>query len=247
MKRKIFLLIFVIFALLVALQIQCAPAGWNDIRVGAVEALIQVYSSGIKVASDDLDRIDNNLLDVQSKIVKLDEVLIPAQNWTESKKNLEHKVIGWVKQQVTSEGLDTLKNDQYKITKLELLAVQNSTNTGWVFTSTIKVNDLETGETYNSNDLKDNLATLKSSLEQQRKAKLDSMNLAKSTITSVAESVRGWVVQRVGNMYTFSGPGLGWADSKLTTGQWSYQAATKEIAPADSASQALKTVLIASQ
>jgi hypothetical protein len=247
MKRKIFLLIFVIFALLVALQIQCAPAGWSDIRVAAVDALIQLYSNSIKVASDDLNRIENNLFDVQTKIVKLDEILIPAQNWTESKKNLEHKVIGWVKQQVTSEGLDTLKNDQYKITKLELLAVQNSTNTGWVFTSTIKVNDLETGETYNSNDLKDNLATLKSSLEQQRKAKLDSMNLAKSTITSVAESVRGWVVQRVGNMYTFSGPGLGWADSKLTTGQWSYQAATKEIAPADSASQALKTVLIASQ
>lgn len=247
MKKGVLLVTLVGLVLLLLLSVNCSTGrdtGWRDIRFEAAETLIQLTEQGLKETSADLDRIEEHLLDTHLKLVRLEQVMAPSLNWVESQKKLEHKPVAWVKKEVTPEGLAKLSNDKFQVTALEFLATQNESSTAWVFSSTIKVKDPATGSTYDPTTLKDDLNRLKGSLEQQRKAKLDSMVLAKATLKEVIETVKGWEVQRVSNGYYFSGPGLGWVD-KLTAGKWSYQRTKRELTPADEPARALNDVLTA--
>lgn len=247
MKKGILLVTLVALVLLLLLSVNCSAGrdtGWRDIRLEAAETLIQLSEKGIKETSADVDRIEEHLLDTHLKLVRLEQVVAPSLNWIESQKNLEHKPMAWVKKEVTPEGLAKVSNDKFQVTRLELLATQNEGSTAWVFSSTMTIKDLSTGSSYDQATLKDDLNRLKGSLEQQRKAKLDSMVLAIATLKDVIETVKGWEVQRVSNGYYFSGTGLGWAD-KLAAGKWSYQRANRDLTPADEPARALNEMLTA--
>jgi hypothetical protein len=220
---------------------------WRDIRIDAGEALVILSEKGIREAGADLDRIENNLLNTQQKIVRLEQLVTPASDWLEAQKKIDYTPLTWlkeIKRTVTPEGLAQLRNDRYEVVTLELVATQDASTKVWDFSSSIKIKDLEKGSVNDVKVINDELNSLKVNLEQQRKAKLDTMALAISTIKGVIETVKSWQVDRVNNMYVFSGPGLGWSNG-LSNGTWTYQFAKKEIVPTDNAASILNGILSA--
>ena len=245
MKKWIpFIITFVVFIVILFVPVSCASPK-NIIRSEATGVLTKLNVNGIAKVDDDIAKIDQRLYDTEGKIAKLEQVLAPALKWVEYQKTLNYeKGYGW-KKQVSQEGLDKLKNDQYQIVTLESVANLDSSGTGWQFSSDIRVMDLKTNEIYKVDVIKNELKQLKDSLNQQMQEKLDSRALSLSTLKSVLVSAKDWEIQETNdNTYSLSGPGLGWAE-KLTTGQWIYQRDKKEMTPANDPSIALGNILSA--
>ena len=237
--------ICVVAALGILLSCNRPQQQWRDIRIDAGEALVILSEKGIREAGADLDRIENNLLDTHRKIIRLEQLVKPASDWLEAQKKTDYTQLTWlkeIKRTVTPEGLAQLRNDRYEVATLELVATQDASTKIWDFSSSIKIKDLETGAVNDANVINDELNSIKISLEQQRKTKLDAMALSISTVKGVIETVKNWHVDRVKNMYVFSGAGLGWSNG-LSNGTWTYQFAKKEMVPTDNAASILKDIL----
>jgi hypothetical protein len=244
MKKTLVLIVFIIL-LLLSPFVACTPAtgAWRDIRFEAAETFIKMGEKGINETGLDMERIESNLYELALQSTKLDQVLVPSLNWVESQKKTEHKAVAWIKKTVSPEGLSKLQNDYYKVTELVLLATQNETGTAWNFSTSIKINDLKSNVLYDPVVLKDNLDTMKNSLEKQRKTTLDAITFAKIVLKSSVENLRSWEVRRASSIYVFSGLGLGWVAGKLDRGQWTYQYTNRELSPVDDASRALKIII----
>jgi len=176
--------------------------------------------------------------------LKLEQVIAQALEWIENQKVelLEEFEYGSWHSRVTRESLAKFKNDQYKITALEL-SVHGIGTPNQEFYAVIKVTDLATKTQSNWETVESELKWRKSTLEKRRQVKLERGQLSTSTLLSVIEHLGDWEIREINStIYSISGPGLGMA-GELAAGKWTYYRASKEIIPADTQSAALQKIL----
>jgi len=229
----------VIGIILLSFIIRCTPA--SDIRLDAINTFITMHETGINNIDSELDKIDEQRYYTEMKLLKLEQVVLPALEWLELQKTRDFKVGDW-SVRITSEGLARLKNDQYSLTKAEFF-IRKAGTPYTDISFTIKVTDLNTSVTYNWEEIKNTLESTKSSLEQQWQEKLNHRDLSISAINNLMESWHDWEVKRINQTaYEITGPGLGWAD-KSSVGAWTYYQ-DEELIPADEPAKALEKVLL---
>jgi len=241
MKRPI-LIVLLISLMLLSLSTGCVSK--KAITEEFVDCLIQTNTGAIDKVDSELESIDQNLYTTEEKLLKLEQVVVPALEWIENQKVellSEYKYGSW-RTRVTPESLAKFKNDQYEVTTLEL-SVHGIGTPNQEFHAAIRVADLATKIPSDWETVESELKWRKSTLEQRRQVKLEDGHLATSTLLSVIEHVGDWEIQAINRTtYAISGPGLG-MDGELTAGKWTYYRAPKEIIPADTQSAALQKIL----
>lgn len=209
-----------------------------------VDCLVQKNTGTVDRVNAELQTIDQNLYATDEKLLKLEQVMVPALEWIEKQKVEllnEHKYGSW-HSRVTRESLDKFKNDQYAVTALEV-SVRGIGTPNQKFDTVIKVMDLETNMLSDGETIESELKWRKSTLEQHRQDRLEDGDLSASTLLSVIEHLGDWQIHKISSAtYSVSGPGLGMA-GELTTGNWTYYRTTKKIVPADTQSLALQNIL----
>jgi hypothetical protein len=229
---------------LIILGISAGCVSKRAITEEFVGCLVQTNDIAINKVDSELQTIDQNLYNTEEKILKLEQVVEPAQQWIESQKVKlveEYKTGSW-HSRVMPESLAKFKNDQYQITALELLGYEIGTP-DQKFDTIIYVTDLSTKIQSNWQKVENELQLRKSILEKSRQDKLEDGRLSASTLRSVVDHIGDWEISEIdGIAYSISGPGLG-MDGELSTGKWTYYRASKEIRPADKQSLALKKIL----
>jgi hypothetical protein len=209
-----------------------------------VDCLIQMNAGSMDSVATDLEIIDQNLYKTEEKLLKLEQVVVPASEWIENQKIellAKFKYGSWYSR-VTPESLAKFKNDQYEITTIEL-AVYEIGTPNQTFRTVIKVTDLETKAHGDYGKFESELKGQKSTLEEQRQVKLEDAQLSSSTLINVIEHAGDWEVQKIDSTtYSISGPGLG-VDGGLTSGNWFYYRDSKTVIPADAQSVALQRII----
>jgi hypothetical protein len=230
---------------LVLLGISTGCVSKRAITEEFVGCLVQTNDVTINKVDSELQTIDQNLYNTEEKILKLEQVVEPAQQWIESQKVklVEEYKNGSCHSRVTPESLAQFKNDQYEITALELLGYEIGTP-DQKFDTIIKVTDLSTKMQSDWQMVESELQWRRSTLEKSRLDKLEDGRLSASTLLSVIDHTGDWEISEIdGIAYSISGPGLG-MDGELSTGKWTYYRTSKEIRPADTQSLALKKILV---
>jgi bisphosphoglycerate-dependent phosphoglycerate mutase len=240
--KKPLLKILLISLMLLSISTGCVSK--KAITDEFVDCLLKTNAGIVDKVDSELQIIDQNLYITEEKLLKLEQVVVPAQEWIEKQKVElldEHKYGSW-HSRVTPESLDKFKNDQYEVTALEL-TVHGIGTPNQEFYAVLKVTDLSTKIQSDWETIENELKWRKSTLEQQRQVKLEAGQLSTSTLLSVIEHVGDWEIREINSTtYSISGPGLG-MDGELTTGKWTYDRTSKEIIPADTQSAALQDVL----
>lgn len=226
------------------------PEEQTAITVEFIEHLTQQNATALDQIRSEMDDAYDELYATEEKLLKLEQVIVPATEWVESevqrqKARAEDNL--WVPSytEVPQEEFSHLQNDQYWVTTIELISDAVGTPDE-EFVATIKITDL-TADTWTQQDwetIEHELETRKTSLEQEWQSKLEEAQLARQTILEVTDYWETWEIQRINSTtYTVSGTGLGWAEG-LTSGQWTYHKDSKEIIPADDQSIALSQILL---
>jgi hypothetical protein len=217
---------------------------------GEENALIQskvatlMGESTVAAISDwdtEIVRINDELFTAETKLNKLEQVADPALQWVElmttqaQKQDWNGRIL-----EVTSE-LDSLKNDQYKVAKLQFLVEMLSG--GIRYTSTILIDDLIGGQETLYEELHDTLEAQVNDLSQQRQAIVEMRNTAQLTAIDLLKMEKNWKVQKLNSStYSISGQGLGMT-TVLTSGTWTYSNHTEHLDPSDAAATNLRKVL----
>lgn len=229
---------------LVLLGISAGCVSKRAITEEFVGCLVQTNDVAINKVDSELQTIDQNLYNTEEKILKLEQVVAPAQLWIDDQevKLVEDYKSGSWHSRVTPESLAKFENDQYEITALELLGYEIGTP-DQKFDTIIKVTDLSTKMQGDWQTVESELQWRRSTLEKSRQDKLEDGRLSASTLRSVIDHMGDWEISEIdGIAYSISGPGLG-IDGELSTGKWTYYRTSKEIRPADTQSLALKKML----
>jgi hypothetical protein len=241
MKKPI-LQILLISLTLLSLLTGCASK--KTITEEFVDCLLRANANTIDKVDSELQIIDQNLYTTEEKILKLEQVIVPAQEWIENQKVellAEHKYGCW-HSRVTRQSLDEFKNDQYEVTALEL-SVHEIGTPDQKFNSVLKVADLGIKIQSDWETIYSELKWRKATLEKSRQVILEDGQLSASTLLSVIEHLGDWEIRKInGTAYSVSGSGLGMA-GELSAGKWTYYRASKQIIPADIQSSALQNIL----
>jgi hypothetical protein len=209
-----------------------------------VDCLIQMNARTVDNVDKNLEIIDQNLYTTEEKLLKLEQVIVPALEWIENQKVelVEKFKYGSWRSHVTRQSLAEFKNDQYEITTLEL-SVHGMGTPNQEFYTTIKVTDLATRIPSDWETIESELKWRKSTLEEQRQVKLEAARLSSSTLLNVIEHSGDWEIQKINSTtYSISGPGLGVA-GELISGKWLYYRDSQKIIPANTRSAALQRIL----
>ncbi len=221
---------------------QTVPSWEGDIRANAANKLADTTVASLAEWDKEINRIDGMLDAVETRLQKLEQVAEPVLKWVELQK------ANAIKEQCSPQlleitnGLNEVKNDQFKVVKVQLFIEMCST--GMKYTPVILIGDITTSETSPYEKLRDEYQDNISVLLQQREAIVNVRNTARTTGLSVVEQNQNWKAKKI-NSTTFiiSGPGLGMNQS-LTEGSWTYYlGASNQLVPADTAAQSLKRVL----
>lgn len=234
----------ILLILLMLLGISTGCISRKAITEEFVDCLIQLNAGAIDNVATELEIIDQNLYKTEEKLLKLEQVVVPALEWIENQKVelLEKFKYGSWYSHVTQESLAQFKNDQYEITTLEVTVYESGTP-NQNFRTVIKVTDLTTKAHGNWETFESELKGQKSTLEEQRQVKLEDAQLSSSTLINVIAQSGNWEIQKIDSTtYSISGPGLGMA-GELTSGNWLYYRDSKTIIPADTQSVALQRIL----
>lgn len=209
-----------------------------------VDCLTRTNAGTVEKIDSELQIIDQNLYTTEEKLMKLDQVIVPALEWIENQKVElldEHKYGSW-HTRVTPESLEKFKNDRYEVTALEL-SVRGIGTPNQEFYTVVKVTDLATKIQSDWETVQSELKWRQSTLEQRRQIILEAGHLSASTLLSVIENSGGWEIRKINDTtYSISGTGLGVA-GELTTGEWTYYRASKQSIPTDNQSSALQNIL----
>jgi hypothetical protein len=195
MKARILSLLLVLLALL---GISAGCVSKRAITEEFVGCLVQTNDVAINKVDSELQTIDQNLYNTEEKILKLKQVVEPAQQWIESQKVKlveEYKIGSW-HSRVTPESLAKFKNDQYEITALELLGYEIGT-TNQTFDVIIKVTDLSTKIQSDWQTVESELQWRRSTLEKSRLDKLEDGRLSASTLRSVIDHMGDWEISEI--------------------------------------------------
>jgi len=245
MIKKVISGLFTAF-IIIASSISCAGGTANRNIIWEVfPQLEQMATAGIAEIDGDLEKIYQDLYDIDEKLLYLEQIMKPAQEWVEHQKSIEREPGDWLIS-VDKEDLKQFKNDHFKITKLDFTIINSRTENQQV-SSEIKVQDLETGSTGTGKAIQSELVDKQKALERNAEKKLENRKLLASTMeTLIAVGGNNWEIDKIDkSSYLIKADNLGWAD-KLTAGTWKYNIETKTLEPADVSSAALKKLLLAS-
>lgn len=241
MKRPI-LIILLIALMLISISTGCVSK--KTIAEEFVGCLIQTNAVGMDKVALELESIDQNLYATEEKLLKLEQVVLPALEWVENQKVkllMEFRDGSWHRR-VTPESLAKFENDRYAVTTLELVVYMIGTPDQECRTA-VMVTDLTTKTTSDWETFESELKWRKSTLEKLRQVKLEDGRLSASILLNVIEHVGDWEIREINSTtYSISGSGLG-MDGELTTGKWTYYRTSKEIIPVDTQSGALRKIL----
>lgn len=243
MKRLVTNILLIIPAVVLSLSVGCTPK--EEISVEVVDCLMRMNIAALDEIDSELEKINQQLYEVELKLLKLEQVVTPALVWTEYQagKEMQQGTTSSWSIRVPSEELAEFKNDQYQVTTLQLTALEVGTP-DQQFSSVIKVTDLTTKTTCDWEAVASELELRKSTLERRMQAKLEKRQLSTSTFLEVISYWEDWEIEEISsNTYSVNGPGLGWAE-ELTTGKWTYYRDSGEIIPADSQCVALHKILL---
>jgi hypothetical protein len=142
MKRPILIILLI---LLMPLSISTGCVSKTAITEEFVDCLIQTNAGAIDKVDSELESIDQNLYTTEEKLLKLEQVIVPALEWIENQKVelLEEFKYGSWRSRVTPESLAEFKNDQYEVTALEL-SVHGIGTPNQEFQAKLRITDLAT-------------------------------------------------------------------------------------------------------
>jgi hypothetical protein len=215
--------------------------GETQVQDKVADKLVLMTRDAITGWDKEITRIDVELTQAEVKLGKLNQVLKPALQWVDLMKAQAQKE-QWTGDTVeVMEDLDQLKNDQFKVAKLQFLVEMLSA--GIKYSSNIQVFDFVTGKVIPYEELRNALQAQVNTLAQQREAKVNTRNTARSTALSVLKQYQAWNAQKVNSStYNVIGNGLG-LNMALTTGTWTYHTDTGQLDPANAAATNLQKVL----
>ena len=84
MRKRILFTLFFITAVAVS-SLRCAPQ--VDVRAEAFTALEQMYKSGVQRMDAEIAQFDQELRNIDDRVVKLEEIVPQAEKWLEEKKS----------------------------------------------------------------------------------------------------------------------------------------------------------------
>ena len=100
------------------------------------------------------------------------------------------------------------------------------------FSPLIGITDIRAGRTATVETLRSELKEQKEILERNRQEQVALRNASLSTLDGIRAQMKEWKAVKNGNStYAISGPGLGWLDGKLASGQWVFRADTGKMIP----------------
>jgi len=203
--------------------------------------LTAMAADAINAWDKEIAAIDAELTKAEIKLGKVNQVAAPALKWVDLMK-AKGQQEQWNSRilEVTSD-LNKLKNDQFKVAKLQLNVELLSA--GLRYTPVIQIDELATGQITEYEELRNTLQRQVTTLTQQREAIAKARNTARSTAMNVFAQYKNWKVQRVNSItYAVSGQGLG-METALTTGRWEYSTDADQLTALDNAAIALRKVL----
>ena len=218
----------------------------QEISLEVVGCLMRMNIAALDEIDSELEKTNQQLYEVELKLLKLEQVVTPALVWAEHQagKEMQEWSAGSWSIRVLPEDLAEFKNDQYRVTTLKL-TVQRAGAQEQQFYSLIKVTDLTTETTSDWEAVASDLESRKSTLERVMQAKLEKRQLSTATFLEVISYWEEWQIKEISsNTYSISGPGLGWAEEQLATGKWTYYGDSEEITPDDSQGVALNKILL---
>lgn len=234
----------VIVTCIVLAFILIEPGRGEDIRLQFADALIKKNAAVLQSVDEEITTIEKDLEKAIEKQVKLKEVIDPAMEWVvlQESGQRENPRITTTHLKVTDEGLATLKNDIYEVTKLEVLAEMVDTSQE-KFSVTIEIKELASGEKRDWEAIDRELDELVSGLQQKRRVIVEERAITEQALLDVIVHWDAWESQGNGDgSYTVSGSGLGMAES-LISGQWIYYNDSGEATPIDTPAKKLEKVL----
>ncbi|MEJ2740279.1 MAG: FHA domain-containing protein [Dehalococcoidia bacterium] len=223
------------------------PGNNDEIIEESATCLIEEHARAIMELDKELEEVDNGLYTVKEDLLKLDQVVSPCMEWIDIQRKdsqKQQKRSSW-QYAVDQEGLDTLKNDRYEVTKLEY-SVRNVGLPEEEETQVIEVVDLNSGSLKERawDDIEADLNKKKQNLEQEWDELLEKREMAMSTMEGIDPY---WVecdVEKINSTtYILSGKGMGWSNG-FADGKWTFYRDRNEIIPADSRSEALLEILV---
>jgi hypothetical protein len=212
-----------------------------SIKSKVAKNLTDMTAAAVTDWNREIGRLDTELAAAQQKLIKVEQVAEPALKWVGQMK-ADAQMYLWNARilEVTDE-LNTMKNDQYKVAKLQFTAEMLSA--GMRYSSVIMIDDLISGKTTVYEELRDTLKSQVVTLSQQKEAKSKIRDMAQSTVANLPGQAVNWKVQKINSItYTISGPGLG-METGPAVGLWTYSTDTDKLTPTDTAAFALQKVL----
>ena len=213
----------------------------DPIKEEVVDTFLTIIDETMNTVNSDLARLDDDRIEMETKLLKLEEIVEPALAWG---KDQEEK-IDPVKKSSWITNVDrvwleaNLKNEYFQVSQLEF-TVFNVGSSDQETTLKIRIKDLNSFSVKNWNEMDNELNKKVSGLEQKREALIEAGNLALLTFQNSIEYYEEWEVKKINKTtYSVSGPGLGIP----SRGNWTYYQETSEIVPADKDSMTLKKVL----
>ncbi len=218
----------------------CSSVAKEDIAIEFAESLSRMSAVATEKVDAEVEDIAQKLVATEEKLLKLEQVVIPALEWVELQKDQAKTYGASFAAQVNAEGLDKLKNDQYQVTTLE-----GKGNTSGQFLPLMKVTDRITNSTLEWEKFDSELKSLRDTLTKRRQEKLEAQILSSQILLEIINHREDWQIEKLDDTtYSISGSYLGLADGP-SNGKWTYHRDTGEIEPSDSKSTALKKVLTA--
>jgi predicted component of type VI protein secretion system len=234
----------VVVACIVLAFVLIEPGHGEDVRLQFADALIKKNAAVMQSMDEEITAIEKDLEMAIEKQVKLKEVADPALEWValQEREQRENPRINTTNLKVTDDGLVTLKNVVFQVTKLELLAERVGTSQE-KFSATIEIKELASGTKRGWEAIDRELDEQVVGLQQKRRNKVEEREITEQALLDVIAHWDTWASQDNGDgSYTLSGSGLGTAES-LTSGQWIYYYDSGEATPVDAPAKKLGEIL----
>ncbi len=247
MKRKHLnsVIAILLFVLIVNLLPGCitvqSPGTPFSMQEDAAVALIKSTTELLAPIDQELDVVAIDLKAANIKLLKLQQVGIPSQNWI-TEMTVQSEKEQWSPRRLNmTTDLKQLRNDTYEVVKLQFSVesvAPKRTNT-----SVVTIYEIATAKEYRYDDLRADLQAKVDGLKLILKSRTDNMLLAISTIKDVVTYYPGWKAVKVdSSTFSIRGPGLGLAAAPVV-GEWKLSTALGKITPVDAPATALLKVL----
>jgi hypothetical protein len=137
-------------------------------------------------------------------------------------------------------------SEHYSIVDLMLEVHRYSDSPELGFFPIIGVEDKYGARTSTPDVLQNELNTQKETVERDRQEIVKHKTASSSSLVTIRQRAKDWKIKQSDKeTYTVTGFGLGWLDSKLTSGQWIFHAGTGQMTPVNNEGIGLVNFLIA--